>query len=442
MDRRWIEVEVERTFYVVGGLPIAIRGASLPGTIAAKEIHSAFAHRYWHPASMREAAELVLGLALAPFAVPLAALWFTLRNGAYIRQREGKGRARQFLEQLRLYSSAGVIGPWYYILSLHRDGSRRAPSFLQRCETKRGIYGLLKQNGCSSPLGHKQAFAECCHAAGVHCVACEMVIGENLVEQGSLPDDDLFVKPVTGNGGRGAERWDRVAPRAWSNGTMMLGERELVEHLHARHRPLIVQRRVKPHAALEALTSGAVPTVRAVTCLDEHGKPELIGAVFRMSVGRNRTVDNIHAGGLACAVALDSGELGVASDLGSNARLGWWRDHPTTGARIEGIKLPYWNEVCALAVQAHEAFSDRVMIGWDIAIAEDGPIIIEGNRGPDMDLMQRFMELGFCHDHRLTELIAHHLRTQGHCKGARGWVSAPDATPPTAGPAAAGTSAR
>lgn len=425
MDRRWIEVELERTLYVVGGLPIAIRGESLPGTVAAKQIHRVFAHSYWHPTSVREAAELILGLTITPFAVPLAALWFTLRNGSHIRRREGKGLGAQFFEQMRLYAAAGVIAPWYYILTLHRDGSRRAPSFLQRCETKRGVYALLKDSS-ASPLGNKQLFAEHCRAGGVRCVSCEMLIGGRAIERGALPDSDLFVKPVTGNGGRGAERWDRVAPRAWSNGTLMLGERELIDHLHARRRPLIVQRRVSPHPALQELTSGAVPTVRALTCLDEQGQPELVAAVFRMSLGLNRTVDNIHAGGLACGVSLGSGQLGLASDLGANARLGWCRHHPTTGARIEGTRLPYWKEVREIAVAAHSAFADRVLIGWDIAIADDGAIIIEGNRGPDMDIMQRFMDLGFCHGHRLTELIAHHLRARGCCANP---VSARDATP-------------
>jgi hypothetical protein len=52
------------------------------------------------------------------------------------------------------------------------------------------------------------------------------------------------------------------------------------------------------------------------------------------------------------------------------------------------------------------------MIGWDIGIADDGPIVIEGNSGPDMDLMQRFMERGFCHEHRFSELLAYHLRAR------------------------------
>jgi hypothetical protein len=39
-----------------------------------------------------------------------------------------------------------------------------------------------------------------------------------------------------------------------------------------------------------------------------------------------------------------------------------------------------------------------------------------------MDLMQRFMEIGFCH-HRFGELVAWHLRERGYVTGAVGAAS-------------------
>jgi hypothetical protein len=433
--------ELERTIYVIGGLPIAIRGPSRAISPAAQEIRRAFARRFWRPGSVREAMELAIGIMLAPIAVPVAAAWFTARNGPVIRRREGKRVVAQFIEQLRLYCSAGAVGPWYYILSLHRDGAQRAPTFLQRCETKRGIYSLLRPEN-PSPIGNKKAFAELCAVAGIRSVACELAVEGSGADPAALPDCDLFVKPLIGCGGKGAERWDRIGPRLWSDGHQRLGDAALIGHLRSIGRPVIVQKRVQPHPALEPLTSGAVPTVRALTILDEHRRPELVAAVFRMSIGANRTVDNIHAGGLACAVSLEDGSLGLASDLGLDARLGWHRYHPTTFTRIHGTRLPFWDEVKALAVRAHGAFADRIIIGWDIAITEDGPVIIEGNRGPDMDLMQRFMKFGFYHQHRFTELIAHHLRALVDDETESNSFSAADESPAIAARGAAGTSVR
>ena len=405
---RRIGAGLESIVYVIAGLPIALRGVSIAPTAHATIIRRAFARRYWRPDSMTDALALALGLLLMPLAVPAAALWYTARNGPTIQRREGKGVVEQFLDQLRLYASAGVLAPWYYIFSLHRDGPRRAPTFLQRCETKRGIYGLLRAE-LSTPLGDKRLFGERCAGVGVRCVACELVVDGGDPDAEQLPDCDLFVKPLKASGGSGAERWDRVGPRNWSNDDRVLDADQLLAHLRSKNRPYIVQRRIRPHPRLEPLTSGAVPTVRALTILDEQNEPEIIGASFRMSIGENRTVDNIHAGGLACRVSLNSGTLGPASNLGSDARLGWHSNHPTTGGLIDGTGLPFWEEVKATAIRAHSAFEGRVLIGWDIAIDDEGPIIIEGNRGPDMDLMQRFMETGFCGPHRFGELVAHHL---------------------------------
>lgn len=435
---RRIGAGLERTVYVIAGLPIALHGVSRAPTPEAKIIRRAFARRFWRPDSLADGLALVAGILLAPFAVPMTALWYTALNGPVIHRREGKGLAAQYFEQLGLYVSAGIFGPWYYIFSLHRDGRARAPTFLQRCETKRGVYGLLRAE-VSTPMGNKQAFAERCAAVGVRCVDIELLVDGGQIDPALLPDCDLFAKPLKASGGSGAERWDQVEQRRWSDGGRNLGDQELIDHLRAKGRPYIVQRRIKPHPAIEPLTSGAVPTVRALTILDEQGQPELVGASFRMSIGDNRTVDNIHAGGLACRVSLEDGTLGLASNLGSDARLGWHRHHPTTYQRIEGTRLPFWDEVKAVAVRAHTAFEGRVVIGWDIAIDEEGPIIIEGNRGPDMDLMQRFMDAGFCGGHRFGELIAHHLLARGHGLPR---LSARGESPPTAGPGAVGTSAR
>lgn len=82
--------------------------------------------------------------------------------------------------------------------------------------------------------------------------------------------------------------------------------------------------------------------------------------------------------------------------------------HPDSGAPIEGRIVPYWDEVKAGAIAAHRHFNDRVVVGWDISILEDGPIFVEGNGNPDLDIIQRFMRIGF-REHRLVELLAYHV---------------------------------
>ncbi len=397
--------------YRVAGLPVAL--GTLLGAYGSAEndpLRSAYAARYWHPQGLGEWAELVAGLILWPVALAGGLVWFTSRNGPVIRRRYGKSLRGQLTEQLKLYFSAGILPPWYYIFSLHDDGEKRAGSFIERFETKTCYFRQLKVRK-GTPLNDKARFAEFCVAHGIRCVPTLLHLrGEHPGR--ALPDADLFVKPATGRGGRGAERWDRTAPSTFTGpGGEQLSSDDLLARLveQSARRPLIVQPRMTPHAQLQPITAGALPTLRVLTCLDPAGEPQVVAAMLRTSFGANRTVDNLHAGGIGALIDLESGRLSKASNLGADARLGWFSAHPDSAAPIEGRTVPCWEEAKAAAVAAHRCFDDRVVIGWDVAILEDGPIFVEGNGNPDLDILQRFMRIGL-REHRFAELLAFHLQ--------------------------------
>jgi hypothetical protein len=404
----------ERIVYRIAGLPIAVKAlVAASKARPADPLRSAFTSRYWHPRGVAETSELLGGIILTPIAILASLAWFTWRNGAVIRRRHGKSVPSQLAEQLRLYFSAGVLPPWYYIFSLHDEGAQRAPTFIERFETKTCYFRLLKQRK-GTPLNDKTRFAEFCAANGIRSVPTILRLpGDD--PQRPLPRRDLFVKPVSGRGGKGAERWDYIGSQSFSgpHGEQLTRSallRRLVER--SRHGPIIVQPRMLPHPDLATMTAGALPTVRVLTCLNTQGEPEVIAGVVRTSLGKNRTVDNLHAGGIGAMIDFELGTLSRATNLGSDARLGWLAVHPDSGAQIEGRILPCWNEVKECAVAAHRKFNDRVVIGWDIAVLEDGPILIEGNGNPDLDILQRFMRVGL-REHRFAEMLAHHLRENG-----------------------------
>lgn len=411
MSLSYIADSAERLVYRVAGLPIALR--ALLGEPVADPLRAAFVRRYWHPQGALEWSELLAGLVLWPIALLVGCAWFTWRNGAAIRERYGKSLPSQVREQFELYFAAGVLPPWYYIFSLYDDGTRRAPSFLERFETKTCYFRLLKRRK-GTPLNDKSRFASFCAEHGIRCVPTIMSLA-GASPRRPLPDCDLFVKPTAGRGGRGAERWDRAGPSSFRGppGEPLSGE-DLLARLVERSRecPLLVQPRLTPHRDLLPLTAGALPTLRVLTCLDARGAPEVIAAMMRTSFGSNRTVDNLHAGGIGALIELSSGTLSRASNLGADAELGWFSAHPDTGASIEGHVVPCWDQVKASALAAHRQFDDRVVIGWDIAVLDDGPVFIEGNGNPDLDILQRFMRVGL-REHRFAGLLAHHLQQRG-----------------------------
>lgn len=274
-------------------------------------------------------------------------------------------------------------------------------------------FSLLKPRK-GSPLNDKHLFAAYCEERGLRCVPTDFLL-RGVAPALQLRDRDVFVKKVTGRGGTGAERWDCVDRGTFvdSDGTRLSSD-DLLARLVQRSRrtPLIIQQRLQPHRELRDITSGALPTMRILTCLDETAEPEVIAAILRTSIRPSVTVDNLHAGGIGTLIDIESGLLSKSSNLGANARLGWLTTHPDTGAPIEGRKVPLWRAAKSLAIAAHRHFSDRVVVGWDIAILDDGPILIEGNGNPDLDILQRFMVSGF-RQHRFGALLAYHLQRQG-----------------------------
>jgi hypothetical protein len=404
----------EWLLYRIGGLPVALRATSRDdGSAPCDAIRQCYARSYWRPESAWGYVEIALAWLLWPFVLLVFALWLTAKNGKWIRRRHARALATQLADQVKLYFTDGLLPPWYYVFDLAEDPRHeRAEAFLQRFESKGGIYPLLRR-GVTSELNDKRLFADFCRDNDLPAVTYLMYL-DGSGDPGVLPDQDLFVKLADGRGGRGAERWDRIGERLFCSGRgEQLNAGDLRDRLAARARsaPLIVQPRIEPHRDLLDLTTGALPTVRVTTCLDKKGAGEVVSAVFRMAIGENRTVDNLHAGGIASGVAIETGSLSRASNLGMDSRLGWLERHPDTGAMIACRTLPLWRETKALAVRAQSVFADRVLVGWDIAITDDGPVLVEGNSSPDLDIIQRFGE-PVCTS-RFGELLAWHLRERG-----------------------------
>jgi hypothetical protein len=401
-------------------VPVIVRRAFAPKPAKPLDIiRDAYARQYFHVRSVTDLKRICLALVAWPLTFVSAMVRYTRRNGTIIASRYGRPIPLQLFDQLRFYFRLGILPRWYYIFSLHEAGvARQAHCFLNRFETKLATFRLLNWPG-SSPLNDKTEFAVHCQRHGIPTVPLLAIARDGgidwICDGGKLPQHDLFAKPIAARGGKGAERWDYAGNDSFrSPNGELLGAAALIERFRAESigTPRLVQPRATNHPDLADLSNGALCTARVMTCLDERNEPEVVAAVFRMAIGANVTVDNIHAGGVAAEVELETGRLGPASNLGDDARLGWLDVHPDTDGRILGRTLPAWEEVKVLAVRAHRAFADRTVVGWDLAITADGPRLIEGNSGPDVDLLQRPMRRGLgCG--RLGELMAFHLVRRG-----------------------------
>jgi len=163
----------------------------------------------------------------------------------------------------------------------------------------------------------------------------------------------------------------------------------------ARKDCFLLEEIIKQHPDLSSLNPASVNTLRVHTVLDRAGMPHILCAALR--IGRGESVnDNFESGGLGVQIDLDSGIVltpAVGKDLLAFIK------HPTSGVVLPGFQIPHWEAAKEMAVAAAKRVSPTISrwIGWDIAITEKEPLVIEGNTAPGINTVQVPSQKGLYH---------------------------------------------
>ena len=209
----------------------------------------------------------------------------------------------------------------------------------------------------------------------------------------------LFVKPATGwrgDGIFGAER----SGNEWKVGAETLSTTALAARLLAAAPPsgLLLQGRVRSHGALAPIGGElGLGCVRINTALTTAG-PELL-FVFAKIMGSECLVDNFAGGKFGNMLARVDNESGrITAVFGRKRDQHYLMEsvshHPVTGTPLLGFQLPLWTAAVALAKRTASAFPETPLIGADVAITDDGPLIIEVQSDWDSNAPQLIMETG------------------------------------------------
>jgi hypothetical protein len=143
---------------------------------------------------------------------------------------------------------------------------------------------------------------------------------------------------------------------------------------------------IRPHREVAQLCGDRLACARIITALTEAG-PSVIRACWKIPAGRNMADNYWRPGNLLAQLDMDSGRvLRVSSGVGLDVC--YHEVHPDTGIALAGFTIPQWAEMKQLARQGAALMRHLPIIGWDIAVAETGPIIVEMNHTPDLLLNQ------------------------------------------------------
>lgn len=200
--------------------------------------------------------------------------------------------------------------------------------------------------------------------------------GKEAFEAFCKRNQNLFIKKKVGWGGDGSriERVDTAEEtnRVWNS----LSDDDLVEPC------------LENCAEIQAIYSDSLNTIKVTVLVTKNG-PEIQTALFRL--GNNTAVDNVHAGGIAAAVDVETGTV-VTAAMDKHFRSFYF--HPVTGKQIIGFTIPSWEQVRKLALEAAAVTPQLRYTSWDIAVTKNGPVLIEGNWDAEFYAEQELLSVG------------------------------------------------
>ena len=176
---------------------------------------------------------------------------------------------------------------------------------------------------------------------------------------------EVIVKPIDGEGGHGVEKI------TYEKGIDI----ESIYKDLVKNNQLLVEECIKQHNDINKLYSKSVNTLRLFTFFDGK-EAHVLNSVFK--IGNGGITDNFSSGSMYTFVSDDGEVIVPAIDQADNI----YEKHPITKENILGYKVPEYKKACNLVCKAAKEIKELKYIGWDVAISDKGPVIVEGNPFP------------------------------------------------------------
>lgn len=181
----------------------------------------------------------------------------------------------------------------------------------------------------------------------------------------------FIVKPVDGMCGKNIEKIDSTKKDVQT----------LYKYLIDNNLTLL-EEIIEQHSELNLLHPHSINTIRIITI--RNGDLSAVLAIY-FRIGNGKVVDNFNSGGMVVPVNREKGIVEFPA-LDKAGHL--YHKHPITNTDIVGFEIPLFKECLALVEKAALVVSETRMVGWDVAITPNGPVLVEGNEFPGHDIYQ------------------------------------------------------
>lgn len=305
-------------------------------------------------------------------------IWLVLKD---MSKRSGRTKLDLFIDMYKSYKNDGNTWMTYYSSNFDRVKDKEIrDSYLTLYKDNSKIYKMFINEDSYKYLTNKDDFVE----------EYKDFLGRDFIniKKSNMNDfkdflkkhDIIFAKDPYSCGGKGVER---ILSNKITN-TEKLFNRLLSENKY------LIEEGITQHKDMNKLSLNSINTIRTGTVINEKGEVSVIYMVLRVSQ-TDSYLDNGSLGGYWTLLSEDGV---IDKPLYTNVPLeSIITKNKLTGFDYMGFQIPMIKELKELAIKAASLHKELRYIGWDIAISEDGPLIIEANEFPGPDLFQTYIHM-------------------------------------------------
>ena len=145
---------------------------------------------------------------------------------------------------------------------------------------------------------------------------------------------------------------------------------------------LLCEEIIKQHNELNKLYDKSVNSLRLFTFITDNNEVVVLNSIFK--IGNGGITDNFSSGSMYTFTNEEGIIIAPAIDQNDN----YFENHPITNKQIINFSIPFYKEACDLVKDAALVVPNVRYVGWDVAITNEGPVIIEGNSYPGIFQMK------------------------------------------------------
>lgn len=281
-----------------------------------------------------------------------------------VHERSGKSRAATFFDMVWCTLRYGSGYYDYLVFRFYDMTAAQRSTFVTRLISKK-LNEFMNQEEYYHLFDNKDEFCELFHEFMHRGVLVMAKSTKEQVREFVTGRETLFCKMRDLSCGVGCER---LKPGDFESFDKLYDY--LVEKGFS-----VIEDNIVQHPAVRKLYPNAVNSLRIITLLDSQQVPHCLYAVQKMGLNGSIIDNNC----LFTPVDLETGEILYPAHAGDTPKGIIYTEHPNTHVHLQGYTIPFVKEAVEMCLKAALVVPQIRYVGWDVAITEDGPELIEGN---------------------------------------------------------------